>query len=214
MAELRLAESHLAAFLPGLTLERVTVWCAALNGAAASFEIHSRERWAAFLAQIAHESAGLTQLEERLSYSAERLCAVWPRRFPTLESARPYARNPEALANRVYANRMGNGAEATGDGWRFRGRGLIQLTGRSNYQACARGIGLAVDARPDWLLEPLAAALSAAWYWSTRGCNELADVSVENPEAFRKICQIVNGGLVGIEDRTRLWQLARQSLGV
>src|SRR6266481_4067159 len=120
----------------------VAAWVAPLNSALSRFDITDRRRAAAFLAQVAHESSELTHLIENLSYSAARLIQVWPRRFPTLKKARTYERNPEKLANYVYASRLGNGDEASGDGWRYRGRGLIQLTGRSNYASCSTATGI------------------------------------------------------------------------
>src|SRR4029453_2056107 len=109
-------------------------WTAALNKAMDRFEINSIQRIAAFLAQLAHESGEFERLRESLNYSAERLTKVWPNRFPTVAAAEPFARNEQKLGNKVYANRLGNGDEASGDGFRYRGRGLIQLTGRANYR--------------------------------------------------------------------------------
>ena len=142
---------------------------------------------AAFLAQLSVESARLTRLEENLKYSAERLVAVWPARFKSVADALPYANNSEALANKVYAGRMGNAAP--GDGYRYRGRGFIQLTGKANYKAFATASGVDVVANPDLLLEPELAAESAAWLWQSNGCNELADAG-----ELVRISKRVNGG--------------------
>ena len=209
---MRLDEGRLRAILPRLPdPER---WCAALNPAAERFEIDSRERWAAWLAQLAHESAGFTRLEESLGYTARRICAVWPRRFPTIASAEPFAGTPEKLANRVYGSRLGNGPEASGDGWRYRGRGLIQLTGRANYRRAGRALSLALEAFPDQVREPDVAALTAAWFWASRGCNELADDYSDDDDRadWLRICQLINGGTHGLAERTALWARAKAAL--
>jgi putative chitinase len=168
----------------------------------------------AFLAQIAHESAELTRLEENLSYSAARILAVWPGRFPTLESARPFERAPERLANRVYASRLGNGDVASGDGWRFRGRGLLQITGRGSYRAAAQALGLPLEAEPERLATPEIAALSAAHFWRSRGLNELADDrSGDDDDAdFVRISITINGDRHGLNERRRYWTLAKAAL--
>src|SRR5713226_4099532 len=131
-----------------------TNWVAPLNAAMARFDINDARRAAAFLAQIAHESAELCSLTENLSYSAARLMSVWPKRFPTVAAAQQYERNPEKLANFVYASRLGNGDENSGDGWRYRGRGLIQVTGRGNYCAAGTALDLALEDDPDQLAQP------------------------------------------------------------
>src|SRR6185436_4674356 len=187
--------AQLTSFLP--TLARVEVWTPALNAAMERFEITTPYRAAAFLAQVAHESAEFSRLTENLSYTAARLCAVWPGRFPTLQAAQPYERNPELLANYVYARRLGNGDAASGDGWRFRGRGLIQLTGRGNYRSCG-------------------AALAAAQFWQSRGLNHLADDQNDDndDEDFVKITKIINGGTAGLKSRQQYWARARMVLGI
>lgn len=145
-----------------------------MAGAMALHDILTKEQRAGFIAQCLLESGMLVRLEENLFYTTpERLLKVWPSRFTNVEQAKLYTRNPQALANYVYANRNGNGDEASGDGWRFRGRGLFQLTGRDNYRAASVGIGLASAYihRPDMVAEPSDAALTAAWFWTSRGCN-------------------------------------------
>src|SRR6266478_6124926 len=146
---------QLAAFLPALRL--ADEWTAALNAAMDRFEINTPYRAAAFLAQVAHESGELQRLVENLSYTAARLCAVWPNRFATVDAAQPYERNPERLANYVYARRLGNGDVASGDGWKFRGRGLIQLTGRGNYRSCGTAVALPFESEPERLESPASA---------------------------------------------------------
>jgi putative chitinase len=146
----------------------------AIEAALVEFGITSRNQVAGFLGQCAHESAGFGRLEENLNYSAQSLMAVWPRRFPPELAAR-VARKPQEIAEIAYAGRMGN-TEA-GDGWRFRGRGLIQITGRNNYRLTGQALGLDLLGNPDLLLRPEAAARSAALWWSTNGCAPLAEAA-------------------------------------
>ena len=157
-----------------------------------------------FVAQVLHESGGLRWLEENLSYSAERLTAVWPKRFPNADRARPYARNPEELANYVYAGRMGN--SEPGDGWKYRGRGLIQITGRSNYELVQDLTGMPVIETPDMLAEPEPAMLSALAWWG-ESVPDAESLSVE------QVTRRVNGGLNGLADRQRLFDVALRVLG-
>lgn len=204
-----ITDQQLKQIMPGCT--DPATWAPALNAAMAQFEITSLERIAAFIAQIAHESGQLTRLSENLNYSAKRLMQVWPSRFPTMEKALQYERNPERLANCVYAKRLGNGDEASGDGWRYRGRGLIQLTGRGNYRSAAQGIGLQLEEQPDLLLQPGPAALSAAWFWKSRGLNELADDQNDDNDTddFKSITKLINGGTVGLKERMAFWDKAK-----
>jgi putative chitinase len=205
--------AQLAAFLPALP--RADQWTAALNTAMDRFEIDTPPRAAAFLAQVAHESGELQRLSENLNYSAARLCAVWPKRFATVDAAQPYERNPERLANYVYARRLGNGDEASGDGWRFRGRGLIQLTGRGNYRSCGTAIALPLEAEPALLESPDAAALAAAQFWQSRGLNHLADdENADNDDSdFIAITKLINGGTAGLKSRQDYWARAKAALG-
>jgi putative chitinase len=195
-------------------IERPSLWHTAINAAMQEFEINSPARIAAFLSQIAHESDQCRGIQERLAYSAVGLTRTWPKRFPTLELARPYEYNAEKLANYVYANRLGNGAPDTRDGFRFRGRGLIQMTGRSNYAAVSKALGIDFVANPDSLLDPRNAAMSAAWFWKTRGLSELADDRTDDDdnEDFRQITRVINGGLNGLADRLAFWARAKQAL--
>jgi putative chitinase len=183
-------------------------WVDPLNVAMKFYEINNARRIAAFLGQLSHESNGFTLLEENLNYSAPRLVKVWPSRFPTLEVAEEYAYRPEKLANYVYANRMGNGDAESGDGWRFRGRGPIQLTGRANYTEASRAI-LGTDhlvEYPEQVNESRwAGAAISGWFWKKSGCNELADAG-----EHEKITRIVNGGLHGYRERVRNTELAME----
>ncbi|MYZ53686.1 glycoside hydrolase family 19 protein [Malikia spinosa] len=179
------------------TLLRASLLLAPLQSAMAKHGINTSKRAAAFLAQLSVESARLTRLEENMKYSAERLVAVWPRRFKSVADARQFANNAEALANYVYAGRMGN--SAPGDGYRYRGRGFIQLTGKANYRAFSLASGVDVVANPDRLLEPKHAAESAAWFWQSNGCNELADAG-----DYVRISKRVTGGTHALSERIAL----------
>nr|MBF3179170.1 glycoside hydrolase family 19 protein [Pseudomonas aeruginosa] len=152
------------------------VFVGALHRGMTRFGITSPVRAAAFLAQAGHESSQLTRLVESLNYSARGLAATWPSRYRSADGkpnalALNLARHPQAIANNTYASRNGNGDEASGDGWRYRGRGLLQITGRSNYRAAAAGLGQPLEAEPELLEQPEWAALSAAWWWATHGLN-------------------------------------------
>jgi putative chitinase len=176
----------------------------ALEPALQRFAITTPRRVAAFLAQCHVESAGFSRLEENLFYTTPaRIAAVWPSRFRTAAEAAPFARNPERLANRVYANRLGNGPESSGDGWRFRGRGLKQLTGRTNYADAARALQRPYVTEPDLVRAPADAVLTAAWFFARSGCNTLADAG-----QWDAITRRVNGPamLAAAERRRRTTQ--------
>jgi putative chitinase len=209
-----LTATQLTAFLPGLA--DVGGWTDALNVAMDRFEINTPQRAAAFLAQVAHESGEFKRLVENLNYSAARLCAVWPGRFTSPDAAKAYAYNPEALANYVYAKRLGNGDVASGDGWLFRGRGLIQLTGRGNYHSCGLAVALPLETEPQRLESAAAATLAAGQFWQSRGLNHLADdENDDNDDAdFVRITKIINGGTAGLASRRAYWARARAALGL
>ncbi len=183
-------------FVAGLTIARAHEWAPFLNAAAEKYEITTPRRIAMFLAQCGHESDDFIHLVENLNYSAGALMRTWPKRFPTKAVADAYARQPEKIANKVYANRMGNRDELSGDGWKYRGHGPIQLTGHDNLAACGRGIGADLVADPSLLTTPRWGALSAGWFWSTRKLNVPSDAS-DVAAATRKI----NGGENGLSDR-------------
>lgn len=191
-----LGEHHLKKFLP--TNKYVREWYDALSILLPDYDINTPLRVAAFLAQCGHESGGFVFLRENLNYRAETLMKQWPRYFPTLEIARMYERRPEKIANRAYANRMGNGDEASGDGWRFCGRGLIQLTGRSNYQDFADSIETPVEEVPQYLGTFEGATQSACWFWETNNLNREADVG-----DIKNMTRKINGGYIGLEDRLK-----------
>lgn len=207
-----LTAAQLRACLP--RVPDADVWTMALNAAMARYAITTPARVAAFLAQVAHESAECRRLVENLNYSAPRLTAVWPKRFPTLAAAKAYAHAPEKLANVVYANRLGNGDVASGDGWRFRGRGLMQITGRTNYREAGAALGIDLEARPEALEQPGPAALAAAHFWAARGCNALADNRTDDDDDadFVRISVLINGGRHGLAERRKYWTRAIQVL--
>ena len=172
------------------------VFVPVLNTAMGRYQIVGAKRIAAFIAQVGHESSHLTRLVENLSYSADALRRNWPSRF-SVELASAVARKPEQIANIAYGNRMGN--SAPGDGWKYRGRGLIQITGKNNYRACGEALGLDLISQPELLEKRQHACMSAAWYWATTGLNTQADAG-----KFDAITQRINGGQNGAADRQAL----------
>ena len=150
-------------------------WVDALNSTFERFNISSIRQQAAFIGQCGHECGNFKILEENLNYRAETLMRLWPKRFPTREIADQYARNPKKIANKVYASRMGNRDEASGDGYRFRGRGCIQLTGHSNYFHAGKALGIDFVMEPDLVATPQYAALTAGWFWDTQKLNAIAE---------------------------------------
>ncbi len=190
-----LTRDLLRASMPGARTNDLDRFAGPLAGCCAEWGIDTGLRQAAFLAQLAHESGQLRALVENLNYSAEALLRVFPRHFDAGQAA-TYARQPQRIAARAYANRMGNGDETSGDGWRYRGRGLIQITGHDNYAACGTAIGLDLIAQPELLEQPGPAARSAAWFWHNHDLNRLADA-----RDIEAITRRINGGLTGLEDR-------------
>jgi putative chitinase len=168
---------------------------------AAKFQINTPLRLAHFLAQCGHESGGFKATSENLNYSAKGLNGTFKKYFPTLESALPYERKPEKIANKVYASRMANGSEASGDGYKFRGRGYIQLTGKDNYTQFGKAIGEDVLSNPD-IVSGKHALLSAAWFWSKNGLNNLSDGG-STDAVVTTITKRVNGGTIGLADRIK-----------
>jgi putative chitinase len=198
----------LQAVAPRLTDAERSAWVAALAEPLLKAGITAPRCVAAFLGQCAEESAGFREIEEDLSYSGARLCQVWPSRFPTPQAAEACALQPEILANRVYANRMGNGDEASGDGWRFRGRGLIQITGRTAYEHFAQAMGMTLDQAVDHAATQVGAADSATWFWTANELNALADTW-----SIDLLTRKINGGTAGAAERSRLCEAALQAIG-
>ena len=173
-----------------------------LNAVMEFYEINNKNRISMFLAQVGHESGGLRTIKENLNYSADRLKVIFPKYFRGVDPS-GYARNPQAIANRVYASRMGNGDEASGDGYRYCGRGLIQLTGKSNYQAFAQDMGMTLEEATEWMNTEEGACWSAGWFWDSRELNQVADKG-DVLTATKKI----NGGTIGLEDRKSHYEAA------
>ena len=173
-------------------------WHNALTEVLPQYEISTLNRAAAFIAQTAHESGGYTTLQENLNYSAQGLRNIFGKYFANDEIAAQYQRQPEKIANRVYANRMGNGDEASGEGFKYRGRGLIQLTGKANYTQCSKDMfdDNTLVENPDILLDPLYALHSACWFWNKNNLNALADA-----QDMKTLTKRINGGDIGLQDR-------------
>jgi len=178
------------------TPELADRWVVALNETCEEFAIDTPFRIAGFLSNVAHESAGFKFVKENLNYSAASLMRVWPSRFPTVEIAQRYAMQPEKIANRAYADRMGNGDEASGDGAKFLGRGLIQLTGKNNYVAYSLACNNEALQHPEIVEQPKYAAESAGWFWNVNRLNTLADA-----QDIGGMCKRINGGYNGLDDR-------------
>lgn len=171
-------------------------WVDALNATFERFNILTPNQQASFIGQCSHECGNFRLLEENLNYKAATLMRLWPKRFPTLEIANQYAGNPKKIANMVYANRMGNRDEASGDGYRFRGRGCIQLTGHANYYHAGQALGVDLVMEPDLVATPQYAALTAGFFWSTQKLNQYADGM-----DIAMMTKRINGGLIGLDDR-------------
>jgi len=174
------------------------VWVDALNETFQRFNISTPIRQASFIGQCGHECGNFKVLEENLNYRAETLMKLWSKRFPTIEIANQYAKNPKKIANMVYSNRMGNRDEASGDGYRFRGRGCIQLTGHANYFHAGKACGMDFVMEPDLVATPMYAAMTAGWFWNTHKLNQYAD-----QQDYITMTKKINGGTIGLDDRIK-----------
>jgi len=181
-------------------------WAEAMAVAMPTMNVDTVLRQAAFVAQIAHESSECTRVKENLNYSADALVKLFSKHF-TAEEAVKYQRNPEMIANHLYANRMGNGTEESGDGWKYRGRGPIQLTGKNNYAACGTSLQLPLVEQPDAVLEPETGILTALWFWKSHDLNRLADAG-----DMQAITKVINGGLLGYDERMKYYHRAMEVL--
>lgn len=189
---------------------RITDWYDVICKTLPEYNITTWQRVAQWIAQVGHESGNFRTLVENLNYGAVGLKNTWPRSFPTLQIAQSYERQPERIANRTYANRMGNGSEQSGDGWKFRGRGLIQITGKSNYIQASKtlyGDENILLNDPDILKEPDGAIRSACWFWNSRNLSVPAD-----KEDTQTVTRLINGGLNGLDDRVARYNTARSVL--
>lgn len=191
-------------------------WIDAVIATCQEFEINTPQRIASFLAQTSHESGGYTMLTENLNYRAATLAACWPNRFAVMGAdkkpikengklvptavANSIAGKPELIANLVYSSRMGNGPAESGEGWKFRGRGLKQLTGKDNYTRCGSSLGVDLVSNPDLLLEPMYAARSAGWFWKSNNLSSFADAG-----DIKGMTKKINGGFIGLEQRQALY---------
>ena len=209
----------------GIKREVAERWLPHVVKALAEFSIDSERRVAAWLAQTAHESGGFTMLTENLNYRAATMAVCWPKRFAEVgpdgkpkrdakgalipnKFALALERKPEAIANVVYASRMGNGPTESGEGWKFRGRGLKQLTGKDNYTRCGKALNVDLVGNPDLLLEPEYASRSAAWFWWSDSCNKLIDA-----DDFLGLTKRINGGTIGLADREKRYKAVLASVG-
>jgi len=208
-----ITKEKLLKIVPGASKSKLNLddLCGAINKVFAdeTNNLNSVNRQAAFLAQCAHESGSFCHVAENLNYSAEGLVKIFHKYFADIAAATPYARQPEKIANKVYANRMGNGDEHTGDGFKFRGRGFIQLTGHDNYSKCGHDIGKDLNNYPEYLETPEGALASALWFWNNNHLSDLAD-----HDDILHITKKINGGTIGLDERTHLYQLAKQVLSV
>ena len=173
-------------------------WVDALNETFSRFNLTTKNQKAMFIGQCSHECGNFRILEENLNYRAATLMKLWPKRFPTLEKANEYSGNAKKIANSVYSLRMGNRDETSGDGYRFRGRGCIQLTGHSNYFHAGKALGIDFVMEPDLVSTPKFAALTGGWFWATHNCNAPADAL-----DYTKVTKIINGGTIGLDDRIK-----------
>ena len=199
-------KEQLSQLIPGN--QYIDHWYEALCTLLPDYEINTPNRVAAFLAQCAHESGGFKALKENLNYQAASLCRVFPKYFPNMDIANQYAHNQEAIANRVYGGRMGNGPEATGDGFKYCGRGLIQLTGKQNYTKFAESIDTPIEDIPEFLGTFEGAIQSACWFWETNNLNQYADSG-----DILTMTKRINGGTIGLEDRTQHYNHALKVFG-
>jgi len=206
MSDFIITQEQLAQIIPNN--QYVEQWAEVMEQLFPDYEINTPQRIAAFVAQCAHESNGFTALKENLNYKAESLCKVFPRYFPNIDVATQYAHNQEAIANRAYANRMGNGPEESGDGYKYCGRGLIQLTGKDNYQSFADSVEMSVDDVPEYLGTFEGALQSALWFWEKNTLNALADAG-----DILTLTKRINGGTLGLEDRIKHYEHALHVLG-
>ena len=186
----------------------VPQWYEAISSILPEYEINTPQRVAAFLAQCAHESGGFVFLKENLNYKAPSLRKVFPKYFPDDATASAYANKPERIANRVYANRMGNGDESSGDGWRYCGRGLIQLTGKDNYTFFAASIDIPVEEASEYLQTFEGAVQSACFFWEQNNLNKWADAG-----DILTLTKRINGGTIGLEDRIKHYEHALHIFG-
>ena len=215
-----ITESQIRRIMPKAKNENIKAFVAAFNKYSEQFEINTKMRAAHFIGQCAWESGEINAVEENLNYSADGLRKTFPRYFPTAELAAAYARKPVQIANRVYANRMGNSNEASGDGWKYKGRGIIMLTGKNNYRAYQNSGYCVGDllSHPEWLAQYPGALKSAMWFWKANNLSSLADHDDGSKITGDKICEQItrriNGGYSHLAQRQYYTRIAKKVLGV
>jgi len=203
-----LSATQMKTIVPGIDEARISRYLNAINSELPKNDISTPLRAAHFIAQVAHESGGFRYNKENLNYSAQALRSVFGKYFKTNEDAKNFARQPEKIANRVYANRIGNGDEQSGEGWKYRGRGLIQLTGKENYSKCGADLNLDLLNNPDLVSDDPDISLAAAcWYWNSRNLNKYAD-----QDDVVEVTRRINGGTKGLDDRKAYLGRAKQIL--
>ena len=202
-----ISKEKLAEALPDVRKKEIDAFYEDLVEVMEFYEINTPRRMAAFLAQCAHESGNFRTVRENLNYSADGLKKIFPKYFRDRDP-QDYHRQPEKIANVVYSGRMGNGDEASGDGWRYCGRGLIQLTGKTNYKTCSDWLEVDFMDETEWLETPEGASWSAGWFWDSRDLNALADKG-----DIKMITKRINGGFIGLEDRIEHYETALEALG-
>ena len=202
-----ITKNQLAQLIPGNPY--LDQWCDALNEILPEYGIDTPQRVAAFIAQCAHESGGFKFLKENLNYRAVSLRKTFSKYFPDDAVAAAYANKPQMIANRVYANRMGNGDEASGDGFRYCGRGLIQLTGRDNYAFFAGSLDIPIEEAAEYLETFEGSVQSACWFWESNNLNQWAD-----KDDILTLTKRINGGTIGLEDRKKHFEHAKHVLGL
>lgn len=194
---MELTKSVFQRMFPNARPSNLDKYFAALVAGMEKYGINTPMRIAMFMANLGHESGDFSATVENLTYTtAERINKIFDYAFNSVEEAAPFVRNPQALANHVYAGRYGNGPSHTGDGWRYRGRGLIGTTFRENYEKTGKALGIDLVRHPELLEQPVYAAYSACWFWQWRGLNEIADSG-----DFLRVCKKINGGTNGLQDR-------------
>ena len=203
---MRLTVSQLKQMVPGIT--HADHWIEAFDQLLPDYEINTPKRVAAFIAQCAHESGNFRFLKENLNYKAESLMKTFPKYFSDRDTANAYAKQPVKIANRVYASRMGNGDEASGDGYKYCGRGLIQLTGKTNYEWFAASLEISPAEASEYLETFEGAAQSACWFWESNNLNVEADAG-----DIKKMTKKINGGYIGLDDRIKHYEHALHILG-
>ena len=203
---MKLTASQLKQMVTGIT--HVDHWIEAFDQLLPDYEINTPKRVAAFIAQCAHESGNFRFLKENLNYKAESLMKTFPKYFSDRDTANAYAKQPIKIANRVYASRMGNGDEASGDGYKYCGRGLIQLTGKTNYDWFAASLEISATEASEYLETFEGAAQSACWFWESNNLNVEADAG-----DIKKMTKKINGGYIGLDDRIKHYEHALHILG-